>query len=218
VSFRIFKKNPIVILGHTVLNLPQAYNAFQSIVGARKHRSLLMDFVTAQGQFESVIDLGCGTGFLLERLTKSKRYVGVDLSEEYLAKASRVETKAETQFVLANFEKPESISQLVIQSPSLVLAMGIFHHLSDDAVLLLRKQLEDVLPKNSLLISLDPTIDELTTPIARWVALNDRGNFVRSQVNLEKLFAGGRFYLNFTTFRKQIRIPTDIVIGWCYLR
>ncbi len=177
----------------------------------------MMDFVTALGEFESIIDLGCGTGFLLERLTKCKSYVGVDISEEYLAKAERVETQAKTQFILANLEKPNSMSQLEIQSPSLVLAMGIFHHLSDEAVLLLLKQLSKILPKNSKLISIDPTIDESTSLMAKWIAQNDRGKFVRSQVELEKLFFGGQFSVNFTTFRGQISIPTDTVMGWSSL-
>ena len=75
--------------------------------------------------YESLLDVGCGTGFLMELLTKQRpaRYCGVDLSDEMIrvAKGKQIEG---VEFVVSSADKlpyPDETFDIVTCSQS-------FHH------------------------------------------------------------------------------------------
>jgi len=210
----VTKPKPWIRAGHLLLSQPTIYDTFQSAVGAKQHRNHFISFITCQNEFTSVLDLGCGTGFLLSKLVNVQNYVGVDSSQEYLNAASKIQTSTKTQFILGDLGSTDWCNQVGFSEPQLVLGMGIFHHLSDFSIRNVLSFLCKSLPKNSLLVSLDPTIDSETSKAATWIAKNDRGRYIRSKSELDKLFSDYFESVNFTKLKKQIRIPTDVIIGW----
>lgn len=75
--------------------------------------------------YESLLDVGCGTGFLIDHLTKQKpaRYCGVDLSDEMIRMAEKKEIEG-AEFVVSSADKlpyPDGSFDIVTCSQS-------FHH------------------------------------------------------------------------------------------
>ena len=75
--------------------------------------------------YESLLDVGCGTGFLIDNLTKQKpaRYCGVDLSDEMIRMAQKKQIEG-AEFVVSSAEKlpyPDESFDIVTCSQS-------FHH------------------------------------------------------------------------------------------
>ena len=75
--------------------------------------------------YESLLDVGCGTGFLIDNLTKQKpaRYCGVDLSDEMIRMAEKKEIEG-AEFVVSSADKlpyPDGSFDIVTCSQS-------FHH------------------------------------------------------------------------------------------
>jgi ubiquinone/menaquinone biosynthesis C-methylase UbiE len=80
------------------------------------------------------IDLGTGTGFLLDRLLRrfpDCRAVAIDGSEQMVAAArSRLGTLAErVEFVVGDFRRPEALGQGIASADAVVSAFAL-HHLS----------------------------------------------------------------------------------------
>jgi trans-aconitate methyltransferase len=205
--------NPIVLLGHKLLGNSFCYDLFQAGVGATKTRRFLIDTLQVWENPNNVIDLGCGTGFSIPRLTGTKSYLGIDFSSNYLDKARSVPTKMSTSFKVGDLGKPTWTEDLVISEPQVVLAMGLFHHLNDDQMETLFSSLSNLLPGGSCIISMDPVIVKTTSRVAKWVANNDRGKHVRTPNQLEEFIRFAGFGAKLRVFENQIRIPADSLVG-----
>jgi predicted TPR repeat methyltransferase len=205
--------NPIVTIGHKMLENGICYDLFQSAVGATKTRKFLIDVISVWENPKNVIDLGCGTGFSIPRLLSTETYLGVDFSRKYLNVASAIPTKMHTIFLEADLGDPLWAQGLSFSEPQVVMAMGLFHHLDNSQMQILFGVLANLLPRGSSVVSIDPVITTSSSRIARWVASNDRGKFVRTPEELMELTSTLGFRSNLKVFKNQIRIPADTLIG-----
>ena len=205
--------NPIVRVVHKVLENGICYDLFQSAVGATKTRRFLIDAISVWENPRHVIDLGCGTGFSIPKLTYTDTYVGVDFSAKYLNIAKRIPTHMETNFLQADLGDTSWSLGLKFTKPQTVMAMGLFHHLSDQQMGNLFTTLGELLPHGSSIVSIDPVITSSTSKIGRWVASNDRGKFVRSPKELNEIAKRVGFTSELRVFQNQIRIPADTMVG-----
>ena len=89
--------------------------------------------------------------------------------------------------------------------------LGILHHLNDEEVTQFLRNCRAVLDGDSTLFTVDPVITDGSTRIAKWFANNDRGKFLRSPKDLEKIFRNLGFDLKIEVKTKQFRIPLDTV-------
>jgi hypothetical protein len=69
----------------------------------------------------------------------------------------------------------------------------------------------EILDKESLLFTVDPVIVEDTNKIARWFANNDRGKFIRSPEQIQRLFKDSGFKADIKIKKLQFRIPLDTI-------
>lgn len=93
----------------------------------------------------------------------------------------------------------------------MALGLGILHHLNDGEVTQFLRNCRAVLGGDSTLFTVDPVITDGSTRIAKWFANNDRGKFLRSPKDLEKIFRNLGFDLKIEVKTKQFRIPLDTV-------
>jgi SAM-dependent methyltransferase len=205
--------NPLVRLAHRALENGICYDFFQSAVGATKTRSFLIDAIAVWENPKHVVDLGCGTGFCITKLTYTDTYLGIDYSTKYLDIAKRIPTPMQTQFLQADLGDPFWSLGIEFTEPQVVMAMGLFHHLSDPQMSNLFGALRELLPVGSSLVSIDPVITSSTSRIGRWVASNDRGKFIRSPEELKSIAGRVGFACELRVFQNQIRIPADTLVG-----
>jgi predicted TPR repeat methyltransferase len=205
--------NPIVSIGHKMLENGFCYDLFQSAVGATKTRKFLIDVISVWENPKNVIDLGCGTGFSIPRLSNTHAYLGVDFSRKYLNVASAIPTEIDTSFLQADLGDPLWANGLFFSEPQVVMAMGLFHHLNNSQMQNLFGVLAKMLPSGSSIVSIDPVITTSSSRVARWVANNDRGKFIRTPEELREITKTLGFSSNLRVFKNQIRIPADTLIG-----
>ena len=173
---------------------PERMRPWSRLVGGTRGRSLLVREYVRPQPGARVLDLGCGPGELVDHLG-DVRYVGVDVSHAYVARARdavgdraefRVGDAAELDGDLRDFD--------------LVLAFGVIHHLDDASALRLLNGAKAALHPNGRFVSVDPTVISGDRALARLLVSRDRGEHVRSPAQYERLAES-----NFTRVRCEVR-------------
>lgn len=129
-----------------------------------------------------VLDIGCGTARVLRHLN-DVRYIGLDPSKHYLASARARFPHAE--FHLISFQDFDA-SELC-GTVDMVVTSGVLHHIDDPDVISLFRTASKILRPQGTFVSFDPALVEGQRRVARLLAQNDRGNFVRTPRHLEAL-------------------------------
>lgn len=210
-----YKLNLFTKTGYRLLEISACYDFFQTIVGSTSYIHRILGKTFADPQIRNVIDLGCGTGSKTPFLNSEMKYLGVDISEEYIARASSRDSAAKRTYIVSDLSVPGWLRATDFEQPTLVLAMGIFHHLDDKQIASLLLQLQENIPAGSEITSLDPTITPKTSKAAAFLARQDRGKFLRTPEELENIFDDFGFSTDIHEHRNELRIPYDTILMKC---
>lgn len=122
---------------------------------------------------KSVLDVGCGPGTNAAQFT-DVRYVGVDLNPAYIRSATR---RHGNRFVVG-----DAAARLPDHGApyDVILINSLLHHLDDDAVTAVLRAATPMLAPDGAVHVLDLELPA-ERGIARFLALNDRGDHVRSR-------------------------------------
>lgn len=190
------------ILGH-----PLVYSTFQNFMGAKRGRTLLVtDFIRPQ-QGMNVLDIGCGPAEILDYLP-AVNYWGFDISELYIQQAQS-QYGAKGKFA-CKILKQEDLHDL--PTFDLVLAIGLLHHLDDDAAIALLNIAHKALKTGGRLVTVDPCLETGQNPIARYLILKDRGQNVRTRDSYAALVS-----TVFPEYRLEVRHTSWIPYTRCYM-
>lgn len=164
-----------------VLSYVPAYVALQKALGADKLRYRCLAELGLRGG-ETVLDVGCGPAYYLDRLPKV-RYYGFDTSERYIEWArkrwaGRGEFRCE---VLGEQHLAE------LPPADAVLLLGLLHHLSDDESRVLLDVAANALAPGGRVIAVDTCYEPNQGRVSRWMSRNDRGEYVREPEGFVKL-------------------------------
>jgi SAM-dependent methyltransferase len=184
-----------------VLSRPAVYDLWSRLVGGRRAQALIVRDHIRPSPGMRLLDLGCGTGELLEFLDDVD-YVGVDLSEDYVARATHsFGDRAEFHVGdVTSFEPREA-------SFDLAVAIGVLHHLEDaGARRLLATGAKSLLPGGRM-VTVDPTFIEHQHPLARFVIACDRGKDVRDPEAYATLAGSSFATVRASTRTDLVRIP-----------
>lgn len=203
--------NLLLKTGYKMLEISACYDFFQSVVGSNAYIHGVLGKTFSDPNIRSVIDLGCGTGSKTPFLNSKMKYLGVDVSEKYISRANKRESDAERTYIVSDLSVPGWLPTEHMDPP-IVLAMGIFHHLSDQQLESLLSQLQQNVPIGSKITSLDPTITTKTSKAAAFLAKQDRGKFLRTPGELESILDGFGFASDIQEHKGQLRIPYDTLL------
>ncbi|MGQ9621300.1 MAG: class I SAM-dependent methyltransferase [bacterium] len=193
----------------SILSNPKIYNIFQSMWGASKIRENFVKEYIRPRHGDRVIDFGCGTAEILNFLP-SVQYYGFDISSDYIR-------YAQTKFGGRAHFQPRMITEH--DAPSLpkfdiALALGVLHHLDDEALLALLRAAFAVLKIGGRLLTLDGCYVTNQNVLARFLLKLDRGQNVRYPTEYS-IKAQAIFPKVLTVVRHQVWIPYTYCIMEC---
>lgn len=146
---------------------PAVFNAYQLLVDGGKGRRIRRFLVDVP--YESVVDVGCGTGNWA--ITARGRYLGVDVAPEFVEAAQhRYAADPSKRFMLL-----DPTSDPLPGTYDLAQLVSVLHHLSDAEIEAL---LRTVVPRIRYLFVLD--LYPITwNPVSRFLYAADRGDYIR---------------------------------------
>lgn len=159
-----------------VLSNPVVYDIFQRLVGGHVGRIDFAHTMVRANAGTRVLDIGCGTGALLDYLPAGVVYDGWDISVEYIA-------AARARFgVRGTFSSGWLTADAVAAEPpyDVVIASGVLHHLDDDEVGRFAGLARHAVRGGGRVVTIDPVLAPGQHPLARLLIARDRGQHVRS--------------------------------------
>jgi SAM-dependent methyltransferase len=162
---------------YRLLERAALYERFQKLLGAdaarrRFVRDFLRPFPGAR-----LLDIGCGTGSLLDYLPFEVEYVGFDLNARYI-EAARKQYGSRGRFHCAAVgTEPVTIEEGPFD---FVVAKSLLHHLTDEQARQLVATARRCLRTGGVFVSSDNVFFEGQRRVARWLTELDRGGCVRS--------------------------------------
>jgi len=164
-----------------VLRSPLIYMAFQRLVGGIYARDICLRIIDLQPG-ERVLDIGCGPAYYLKNMPPLE-YVGFDTDSRYIEYA-RSRFSSYGTFFCEEFgeEQAQSLGRF-----DCVMLMGLLHHLDDVACNRLLTLVGSVLKPYGRVVALDTIVHNDQHPFARYLAINDRGKYVRHPTEFLKL-------------------------------
>lgn len=162
------------------LSISFVYSLYQNLVGSRKSQRRLFDELNLKPGTR-VLDLGCGTGDLIDCMPKGIEYLGCDLSEAYIKTAQKKYGHRGT-FVQMRLGGNNEISMDGDDKLfDLVTLTGVLHHLEDEECVNLLSYAKKVLKDSGMLLCLDPVYTPKPNPIAKLILDHDRGRNIRTE-------------------------------------
>jgi len=198
----------LVELAKKALTWPAVFDAYQSLVGAPEcHRRFIHEMVRPLPG-ERILDVGCGVGASLRYLPNSIDYVGIDISEAYIAKAKTNFSHRGT-FICADIT---TLDVTGLGTFDRAFAFGVLHHLSDEAAAKLAEVLHHVVKPDGIFVSIDPCRVRAQHVVAKLIIDNDRGEHIRDPEGFARLLPNlGQIQIEI--YNDLLRIPyTQIVM------
>lgn len=166
----------------SILSSAWAYETLQRIVGKAKLRRIFSDRYIVPQPGMRVLDVGCGPGDMAP-FVRPADYVGVDVSDAYIAAAQR-RFGSEGTFICAGVEDlpPEE------KNFDVAIAIGVFHHLTDEVARAIIDATAQRLTPDGRFVAIEPHFHEGQHLVSRALISLDRGRNVRSVEGYRRLF------------------------------
>lgn len=196
-----------------LLSISQVYDFFQhTILGGRQARAWLARTFWKSKAGERIVDIGCGSGAVLDFLPRDSDYLGIDISERYIGTA-RKKYSGNRTFFLGTAQDFLSQDDSRLNNTDLVLLNGLLHHLPDDQATEVLEISKQLLKPGGRLVCLEATYLARQTRLSKWIVSTDRGRFIRSEQEWKRLVGQTFDRYDTTILTGLIRIPyTHIVI------
>jgi SAM-dependent methyltransferase len=159
----------VIRLIERILEHPAVYAAWQAPFVSQKFAPVERQL--RQRQIRRVLDVGCGPGTNASRFAGAD-YVGIDINERYLAIAR---AKYQGRFIQADLQT-DDVSAL--GRFDTILVNSFLHHLPDDAVRRILRQLHSLLAADGRVHILELVLPERRS-LATIMAKLDRGRYAR---------------------------------------
>ena len=173
-------------LAKKALALPAVFDTYQSLIGAPEcHRRFIHEMVMPMPG-ERVLDVGCGVGASLRYMPDTVDYLGVDISEAYIARA-KADYGLLGKFICADIT---TLDASVLGIFDRAFCFGVLHHLSDVMVAQAVNFVRRVVKPGGVFVSIDPCHVPGQHVLAKLIIDYDRGEFVRDAAGFERIISG----------------------------
>ncbi|EYF02107.1 class I SAM-dependent methyltransferase [Chondromyces apiculatus] len=157
-----------------VLGDANVYTLLQHLVGAHLARKACIEALEPRPG-DHILDIGCGPAYYLDDLPACD-YYGFDTDTRYIAHARR-RFGHRARFFDELYTEEHRVTLPPFEG---VLLMGLLHHLDDAQCNDLLALMGRSLVPGGRVVSLDTVLFDGQSRVSRFLARNDRGEFVRS--------------------------------------
>ena len=195
-----------------LLTNPSLYVVFQRLLGGNGVGRFLADGFWKLRGGETIVDIGCASGFVLDYMPDDVKYYGVDISKEYIDAAHKKFSTRGT-FFLGTARDLLTNKDIPLGKVDLVTCNGLLHHLTDDEAIEVLDIAKQLLKPNGKLVCLEATFLTRQTRLSKRMVSMDRGRYVRSEQEWKDLIGKSFYSYSTSVVTGLIRIPyTHIVI------
>ncbi|MHC8508162.1 MAG: class I SAM-dependent methyltransferase [Rhodospirillales bacterium] len=160
------------------LSFPAIYEAAQTFMGVPKVRRMFIEDYVESKAGDKVLDLGCGPARLMQYLPDVD-YLGVDISEKYIA-AARREYGGRGRFEVMNARDLAHDVERQKMTYDAVFSFGLLHHIDDATAKSVIAVAHNALKPGGRYVNLDPAFRRGQSAGARMFGILDRGDHVRT--------------------------------------
>ena len=193
-----------------VLSNASAYALLQRAVGSERSYARFVDEFVRPSPGDRLLDIGCGPGEIL-RFLPTVRYLGIDVSPEYIEAATRKYGSADTEFQCADVRSADVPSDEF----DVVIVMGVIHHLDDEGARALFALASRALKDDGRLVAIEAVWHEPQHMFARWMNKRDRGANIRREDGYAALAANSFDAVRTNVRTDLLRIPYSHVLIEC---
>ncbi len=185
------------------------YDIFQYIVGGYASKKRFIEQFVHPYSGVKILDIGCGSGKMLDYLPVDIEYVGFDPNSNYIGYAKRKYKKRGTFFCVNTSNAPNNG---LFGKFDIVIACGILHHLDNIQAERLFKISYDNLKKGGFLFTYDSVYIPGQSSLSKYIISKDRGQYTRSPNGYLDL--GKKYFASMETSIHDdlLRIPYTAII------
>ena len=159
-----------------ILSYRKTYSALMRFLASPRSGVVLVHEYIKPQNGQSFLDVGCGPAGILHLLPEVS-YVGIDQNENYINYATN-KYGAKGTFICAGVDQ---LNDFGLKTFDRIIILGVMHHLDDAQLAKLMMSLKDRLNQGGTLITFDVAYEDKQNLIAKLLAKNDRGRFVRTK-------------------------------------
>ena len=159
-----------------ILSYRKTYSALMRLLASPRSGSVLVHEYIKPQSGQSFLDVGCGPASILD-LLPDIFYVGLDLNENYINHATD-KYGAKGTFICAGVDQ---LNDYGLKTFDRIIILGVMHHLDDSQLIKLMTSLKNRLNHGGVLITFDVAFEDRQNLVAKLLAKNDRGKFVRTK-------------------------------------
>lgn len=190
-----------------ILEWPIVYDTWQWLVGgAKARRRLIEDYIKPQSG-QKILDIGCGTGQMLDYMPRDIDFVGYDIQEEYIEHAKK-HYGDRGRFYCTRVNEMESFEA----DFDVVMVVGVLHHLDDQESNVLVEMARNALRPGGVFYLFEPIWLDGQSAGAKFFLKNDRGQNIRTIDEYRSLLDVHFDSINHHIDHKMFRIPYTISI------
>lgn len=165
------------------LEIADVYHTWQKMGGFFGARLKAFRDYLDLSKVHRIFDIGCGPGHIIKYIPERIDYIGFDINSRYIASANR-RFGSRGHFVLRAFDRSAAADY---GQPDLIIMNGVLHHMDNVCARLTLENIAAVLPDQGVFFGLDGCYRVGQNPISRYLLQNDRGQFVRTALEYQKL-------------------------------
>jgi SAM-dependent methyltransferase len=181
----------------SILAGPLPYQWFQQFFGFFNARKYAVNKHLTIKPGQTIIDIGCGPGFIVDQLPPGVNYIGFDIDETYIAYATeRFGTRGKFHCRIFDAAAADEF-----KGADLILMNGVLHHMDDETVALTLQSAHAALRPGGLFFALDGCYRDGQNALAKYLLDQDRGRFVRHEDEYANLLR--RVFSNVSTHIRE---------------
>lgn len=192
-----------------ILEIPLVYNTFQTLHGGNAKRELHFKKHFSDSSIKTVLDIGCGTGVLLDYLAEGVEYHGCDMEDSYIEFARE---KYGNRGKFYQERVGEKIRKEWLGYFDRINLHGLLHHLPNEMVEEVLEVGKQYLKDGGKLVSIDATFYEGQNFFSKWIVSKDRGQNIKTPEAYLKV--AGKFFdkIEGTLVKKHNRLNYSVYV------